>query len=120
MRSNLFAGLPVTVSAQQNETFEAVLNMPGIRIERIVSTGQASPPDFWYCQTQSEWVMILQGSAALQFENETQAQVMHAGDCINIPALCKHRVEWTAANEITIWLAVHYGDIEDQSADEES
>lgn len=45
---------------------------------------------------------------------------MHAGDCINIPALCKHRMELTAANEITIWLAVYYGDIEDQSADGES
>ncbi|MFO6298440.1 cupin domain-containing protein [Rahnella selenatireducens] len=114
MLSNLFAGLPVTASAQENETFEAVLNTPGVRIERIVSTGQASPPYFWYCQEQSEWVTVLQGSAALRFENETQARVMHAGDYINIPALCKHRVEWTAANEITIWLAVHYGEIEEK------
>ena len=120
MLSNLFAGLPETASAQESETFGALLNMPGVRIERIVSTGQASPPDFWCCQTQGEWVTVLQGSAALRFENETQARVMHAGDCINIPALCKHRVEWTAANEITIWLAVHYGDIEDHCADGES
>ncbi|WP_337049911.1 cupin domain-containing protein [Serratia fonticola] len=120
MLSNLFAGLPVAASAQEIETFEALLIIPGIRIERIVSTGQASPPDFWYCQTQSEWVTVLKGSAALRFENETQTRVMHAGDCLNIPALCKHRVEWTATNEITIWLAVHYGDIEEKNADGES
>ena len=36
----------------------------GIRIERIVSRGHTSPPDFWYDQPQAEWVIVLAGSAA--------------------------------------------------------
>ena len=35
---------------------------------------------------------------------------MKPGDFVNIPAHNKHRVEWTAPDEPTIWLAVHYGD----------
>jgi cupin 2 domain-containing protein len=26
----------------------------------------------------------------------------------NIPTRCKHRVEWTDPDVVTIWLAVHY------------
>lgn len=35
---------------------------------------------------------------------------MKSGDFINISAHRKHRVEWTTADESTMWLAVHYGD----------
>ena len=34
-----------------------------IRIERIVSLGQTSPPGFWYDQPWAEWVVVLAGSA---------------------------------------------------------
>jgi len=34
--------------------------------------------------------------------------VLTAGDYLNIPAYIRHRVEWTAENEETIWLAVRY------------
>ena len=29
------------------------------RIEPIVSTGHASPPDFWYDQEEHEWIAVL-------------------------------------------------------------
>lgn len=53
---NLLANLP---DARQAEQFETLLQKPGIRIERIVSAGQSSPPDFWYDQPEGEWVMVL-------------------------------------------------------------
>ena len=39
-----------------------------MRIERIVSTGQSSPPGFWYDQADDEFVVLLSGSARLRFE----------------------------------------------------
>ena len=79
-----------------------------MRIERIVSQGHASPPGFWYDQDQHEWVIVLRGRARVRFEDGLLE--MAAGDCINIPAHRKHRVEWTTPEEPTVWLAVHYTD----------
>jgi cupin 2 domain-containing protein len=88
------------------ERVEVLLEDNSVRIERIVSHGQASPADFWYDQDEDEWVLLVQGAARLRFENEVVE--MKAGDFINIPAHRKHRVEWTAPDEPTIWLAVFY------------
>ena len=110
MAGNVFKDFPQQAVSREAETFETLLIQPGVNIERIISTGQSSPPGFWYCQPQSEWVMVLQGSAGLRLEDESEERVLHAGDSLNIPALCKHRVEWTNAKETTIWLAVHYGE----------
>ena len=74
----------------------------------IFSKGHASPENFWYDQAQNEWLIVLKGHARLRFAEEDQAVEMKRGDYINIPAHCKHRVEWTDPNEETIWLAVHY------------
>jgi cupin 2 domain-containing protein len=79
-----------------------------VRIERIVSLGQKSPPGFWYDQPWAEWIVVLAGSAGLLFEGEAEAKVLSEGDYILIPARAKHRVEWTSKDHATIWLAVHY------------
>lgn len=105
MLSNLFADL-TTPAAQ--ERFDDLLTRPGLRIERIVSTGQSSPPDFWYDQDEGEWVIVLRGSAGLQLEGETTERVLKPGDFLEIPAHCRHRVEWTSSEEPTVWLAVFY------------
>jgi cupin 2 domain-containing protein len=83
-----------------------------VRIERIVSLGQASPPGFWYDQPWAEWVVVLAGSAGLRFEDEAEVKVLSEGDYILIPARVKHRVEWTCKDHATIWLAVHYPETE--------
>ena len=103
---NLFAELPATAAV--DEQFREILQRPGLRIERIVSTGQSSPPDFWYDQPQGEWVLVLQGEAKLRFAYAAEARHLRAGDYVDIPPHCRHRVEWTTAGQITIWLAVHY------------
>lgn len=110
--TNLFSQLPEQALKAEAETFETLLSAANVRIERIVSTGQASPPDFWYCQPQGEWVVVLQGSAGVRLEQEPAARILHAGDVLTIPARCRHRVEWTKAGETTIWLAVHYGQLD--------
>ncbi|KHJ68474.1 cupin [Pantoea rodasii] len=114
MISHLLRDFPAAAQNGTAETFESLLSQPGLRIERIVSTGQASPPDFWYCQTQGEWVLVLQGAAGLQLEGESEERRLHPGDCVNIPPHCRHRVNWTDSGGPTVWLAVHYGEISDQ------
>src|SRR5215467_10330404 len=101
---NLFARLARTST---DEEITALLATPNVRIERIVSTGQASPPGFWWDQEWDEWVVLLSGSAGLRFESEADTRELKAGDYLHIPAHARHRVEWTDASEPTVWLAVH-------------
>ena len=101
---NLFAGIP---ARQEKETVDELLKTGSLRIERIVSTGHASPPDFWYDQEQDEWVLVLKGAARLRYADDDRTVDLMPGDFVNIPAHRKHRVEWTM--DTTIWLAVHYG-----------
>lgn len=103
---NIFAELPPNSSP--DEQLHELLAHPGLRIERIVSTGQASPPGFWYEQPLAEWVLLLQGEARLRFEDQPLAEHLKAGDYINIAPRRRHRVEWTIPAQATIWLAVHY------------
>lgn len=92
------------------ELFETLLQNDNVRIERIVSTGQSSPPDFWYDQDENEWILIVQGRAALRFESESEDRVLVVGDYLHIAAHVRHRVVWTDENEPTIWLAVFYNE----------
>ncbi len=104
---NLFADISAA-NGPENEDFSAILAKPGLKIERIVSRGHNSPPGFWYDQPQNEWVAVLKGSAGLRFEDESAARTLNAGDYAFIPARKRHRVEWTAPAEPTVWLAVHF------------
>jgi cupin 2 domain-containing protein len=96
----------------REENFSPIAAAGGVRIERIVSMGQASPPGFWYDQAFAEWVVLLTGSAGLSFANEDALRVLAPGDHILIPARQKHRVEWTSQTCATIWLAVHFADVD--------
>lgn len=103
-KHNIFQALPEHTDA---ESFEDILCSPNIRIERIVSHGQSSPEKGWYDQDENEWVILLQGSAVLGFENGKEIS-LQAGDYVHIPAHCKHRVVMTDKEEATVWLAVLY------------
>ncbi|MCO7519751.1 MULTISPECIES: cupin [unclassified Pseudomonas] len=107
MPGNLFTALP-PLDAQAEEQLSTLLERPGVRIERIVSTGQASPSGFWYDQDEGEWVVLLSGSAGLQLAHENQPRVLRAGDHLDIPAHCRHRVAWTEPGVATVWLEVFY------------
>ena len=101
---NLLVPIP---AGFQDEFIETLAAASGVRIERIVSHGHASPEGFWYDQEQHEFVVLIKGAARLRFVDETVE--MEPGDWINIPAHRRHRVEWTTPDEPTIWLAVFYG-----------
>ncbi len=103
---NLFT-LP-DLNNSQEELHSQLLNTPHLTLERIVSTGQASPPGEWYDQTRDEWVMVLKGSAGLRFAEDQQILTLFPGDYLHIPAHQRHRVEWTDSQEPTIWLALHH------------
>ncbi len=62
--TNLFADIPEDLP---EELIQSLLGKPGVRIERIVSLGHASPEGFWYDQEAHEWVLILAGVARLRF-----------------------------------------------------
>ena len=102
---NLLRDLP---DAGASEITDALVARPGLRIERIVSFGQANPQGFWYDQAEAEWVVLLAGAARLRFEDETQARALGPGDWVEIAAHRRHRVEWTDPGQPTIWLAVFY------------
>lgn len=102
---SLFSDLPT--GPLPAELFEDLYRAGGLRIERIVSTGQASAPGEWYDQAQDEWVVLLRGAAGLLIEGESAPRALAPGDYVFLPAHLRHRVEWTAADEPTVWLAVH-------------
>ncbi len=88
------------------EESELLIPDCGIAIERIVSSGQASPEGFWYNKERDEWVALLQGKARLAWKNGRTLD-MEAGDWVLIPAGEEHRVEKTSQTPPCIWLAVH-------------
>ena len=103
-QGNLFANQPGDLTEEQ---VESLAETAGFRVERIVSRGHASPPDFWYDQEAVEWVVLLSGKAVLRFEEGDRVVTMNPGDWIEIPARCRHRVENTSTDEGSVWLAVH-------------
>lgn len=102
--SNIFHALPEDVT---REVFESLAGNSMVKIERIISSGQASPDTGWYDQEHHEWVIVLQGAATLCFDESGEIN-LSPGDYIDIPAHTRHRVTRTSDDPVTIWLAVHY------------
>lgn len=100
------------VTSPNEELFEHLFRGQSCRVERIVSTGQATREGQWYDQEHAEWVILLSGSAVLRFEGETEGRTLIPGDAVNIPAHCRHRVDATAADRESVWLAIHYEPVE--------
>jgi cupin 2 domain-containing protein len=94
-------------AADAEEDITTLLSTPEVRIMRIVSHAHASPAGFWYDQDEAEWVMVLSGSAGLLIEGETAVRGLGPGDYLLIPPHVRHRVEWTASDQPTVWLAIH-------------
>jgi len=101
---NLFRGMP---AGADTELFTSLIDRPGARIERIVSTGQSTPPGEWLDQPWDEWVLLLAGGAGLLIEGREEV-LLAPGDHLLIAADARHRVTWTSADPPAIWLAVHF------------
>jgi cupin 2 domain-containing protein len=101
---NMFDDLP---APSQDETFVELLSQQGVRIERIVSTGQSTPTNAPYNQDHDERILLLKGAAGLWIDGQEEHD-LRPGGYLFIPAHRLHRVTWTAKGEATIWLAVHF------------
>ena len=101
---NLFAAIPADLPQELCEILAA--GAGPVRIERIVSRGHRSAEGDWYDQAESEWVALLSGAAVVRFADRTID--LAPGDWLHIPARCRHRVESTAADRDSVWLAVFF------------
>ena len=104
MKRNLFENIP---ESAPEEVFTELLSAEGVRVERIVSFGQVSPEGFWYDQPENEWILLLEGSATLAFQEKPSVD-LKPGDYLKLPARCRHRVEKTSEKCRTVWLAIFY------------
>ena len=103
MLNNIYEN--IIINKEEEQFFDLIKN-DNVRIEKIVSNGQSSAINFWYEQKENEFVLLLKGSAVIEFEDKDISLVK--GDYINIKAFTKHRVKYTNEKEPTIWLAVFY------------
>lgn len=90
------------------ERTTVLLETATLRLERIHSCAAASPEGFWYDQAEEEWVLLVQGSARLRFEDETLDRELSRGDWLVIPAHRRHRLVTTDGAPGTIWLALFH------------
>ncbi len=105
--NNLFRDIPEQLPPDQSEElFETLLQRDGLRLERIISHGHATPPGEWYDQAWDEWVVLLSGGATLLFEDGDRRELT-PGDYLLIPAHRRHRVEATDSRQKSMWLALH-------------
>jgi len=101
---NIF-NAPETVSKE--EIFKTLFKGSNIKIEQIISSGQVSPAEGWYDQQENEWVLLLEGTAKLEFENN-RIKTLKKGDYLMIPTHCRHKVIYTSTEPKCIWLAVFF------------
>jgi cupin 2 domain-containing protein len=86
------------------ESFTELASAGGARVERI--TSRAVTDGAWYEQAWPEFVLLVAGSAKLEFADGSRRE-LKPGDWALLPALCRHRVAWTDPAGETLWLAVH-------------
>jgi cupin 2 domain-containing protein len=98
---NVFTKLPKRID---REDFLTLFENSSAKIERIVSHSHGSPPGFWYDQKWDEWVIVMRGSATLEFADNDLLELKE-GDYVTIAKRVKHRVARTSRE--TVWLAVH-------------
>ena len=101
---DLLRDLPANLPEELTET---LAENGAVRIERIVSTGHASPEGFWYDQPASEFVLVVQGRARLEFD-DGEVLDLAPGGWADIPPHRRHRVAWTDPEGPTVWLAIHW------------
>ena len=89
---------------QENENIEILYQDEKIRIEKIVSCGYFSPENFWYDQSEKEYIYIALGEGGLEFEKEKIT--LKKGDFYYIEPHKKHRVYYTSTNPPCIWICL--------------
>lgn len=104
--NNIFNLENISFSSDEEIT-DILASSKDVRIERIVSSGQTTSENDWYDQTQNEFVLLLQGEARIGFDNGEE-KYLSKGDFLIIPAHARHRVNYTSAQPVCIWLTVFF------------
>jgi cupin 2 domain-containing protein len=99
------SGLPSQPPAE--EVTETLLERSGLRIERIVSTGQATPEGQGTIRRATSGCSWSRATPRLRIEGEAHDRELGEGDFVFLPAHCRHRVAWTQREPPTVWLAIH-------------
>ena len=102
-KSNIFENIKID---KTNEQFFELLKNDKLRVEKIVSNGQTTPSHEWYDQDETEFVLLLEGYAIIEFEDKEVE--LHKGDYLIIEKHIRHRVKYTSKKEPCIWLALFY------------
>jgi cupin 2 domain-containing protein len=104
------ANSSASIPAEGEERQEVLLEGKGWRLERSHSCLARSADGFWYDQAETEWVVVLRGSARLQFEDEDEARDLCVGDSLLITPHRRHRLVATDPAPGTLWLALFWWD----------
>lgn len=96
--------LPVAGSESDRE----LISGENWRLHLIQSNGFQSPLGEWMVQEETEWVLLLRGSAELRFRDPDERIDLSVGDPVLIAPQRPHRVERTDPDPGTLWLALHW------------
>lgn len=77
------------------EKIKVVFEDKKVRIEEILSRGEASPQGFWFDQSDCEFVYLADGFASLEFSDGLKLS-LHKGESFFIEKHIKHRVSQTS------------------------
>ena len=88
----------------KDELTTVLAQSDNVRIERIISTGQCSG---WYDDAQSEFVLLLDGQAEIEYQNGDVIRLDKGGTVLIKPHE-KHRVKSTTADPPCVWICVFF------------
>ena len=74
----------------------------------ILSNAFQTPKGEWLVQEETEWGLLLRGSAELRFEDPEERVDLSVGDPVLIDSNRPHRVERTDPDPGTLWLALYW------------
>ena len=103
MNSTIFNFLDNIPTSSKEEIFQTITQNENIKIERIISYGQTTPKEYWYDQSEDEFVLVLEGEAKISYDDKSIYH-LKKGNSLYIKANQKHQVTYTS--NPTIWLAI--------------
>jgi cupin 2 domain-containing protein len=93
----------VATNLYEDEAVDTLLQTKHVRIERMVLVGESTPE--WSDHDVGQWLILLRGSAAIDFYGEIGLRQLRVGDYIFVPPHQKHKITVTSKTPTT-WLVV--------------
>jgi cupin 2 domain-containing protein len=93
----------VATNLFEDEAVDTLLQTKHVRIERMVLTDESTPD--WSDHDVGQWLILLRGSAAIDFYGEIGLRQMRVGDYLFVPPHQKHKITVTSKVP-SVWLVV--------------